>query len=327
MDFAGYFLIVSDFILHAKGKNIPVGPGRGSAAGSLVSYALEITDIDPIRYNLLFERFLNPERISMPDIDVDFCMDRREEVLDYVREKYGHDRVANIITFGTMKGKAAIRDVGRVLDFSFGETDQICKLYPAPKQGRDFTLAQALEMEPKLREIRDRGDREEKLFRYALKLEGLARHVSKHAAGVVISDRPLVEHVPLFVDKDGAVMTQFAGPEIESIGLIKFDFLGLKTLTQLSDTVRRIEQSRGEKLELNALPLDDPATYRLISAADAVGIFQMESGGMRKLLTRIKPSAFEDLVAVLALFRPGPCLLYTSPSPRDKRQSRMPSSA
>lgn len=306
MDFAGYFLIVSDFILHAKGKGIPVGPGRGSAAGSLVSYALEITDIDPIRYNLLFERFLNPERISMPDIDVDFCMDRREEVLDYVREKYGQDRVANIITFGTMKGKAAIRDVGRVLDFSFGETDQICKLYPAPKQGRDFTLAQALEMEPKLREIRDRGDREEKLFRYALKLEGLARHVSKHAAGVVISDRPLVEHVPLFVDKDGAVMTQFAGPEIESIGLIKFDFLGLKTLTQLADTVRRIEQSRGEKIELNSLPLDDPATYRLISAADAVGIFQMESGGMRKLLTRIKPSAFEDLVAVLALFRPGP---------------------
>jgi len=306
MRFAGYFLIVADFVNHAKSEGIPVGPGRGSAAGSLVSYALRITDIDPIRYNLLFERFLNPERVSMPDIDVDFCMERRDEVIDYVRAKYGHDRVASIITFGTMKGKAAIRDVGRVLEFSFAETDRICKLYPAPKQGRDFSLAQALEMEPRLREIQESGEREGNLFRFALKLEGLARHVSKHAAGIVISEKPLVEHVPLFVDKDGSVMTQFAGPEIEAIGLIKFDFLGLKTLTLLADTIRRIKESTGKEIDLGTLPLDDRATYRLISSADAVGIFQMESGGMRKLLTQIKPTTFEDLIAILALFRPGP---------------------
>ncbi len=304
--FAGYFLIVSDFVNFAKDQGIPVGPGRGSAAGSLVSYALRITDIDPIRYNLLFERFLNPERVTMPDIDVDFCYERRDDVVQYVKEKYGRDRVANIITFGTLKGKAAIRDVGRVLDFSFAETDRICKLYPAPKQGKDFTLAQALEMEPKLREIRDTGEREGKLFKYAIKLEGLARHVSKHAAGIVISDKPLVEHVPLFIDKDGTVMTQFAGPDIEALGLIKFDFLGLKTLTLIADTVRRIEQTTGEKVDVTDLPLDDAAAYRLVSQADTVGIFQMESSGMQNLLSQIKPSCFEDLIAVLALFRPGP---------------------
>ncbi len=306
MEFAGYFLIVSDFINYAKRQGIPVGPGRGSAAGSLVSYALRITDIDPIPYNLLFERFLNPERITMPDIDVDFCYERRDEVVRYVREKYGNDCVANIITFGTLKGKAAIRDVGRVLEFSFAETDRICKMYPAPKQGRDFSLAQALEMEPRMRELRDSGEREAKLFEYALKLEGLARHVSKHAAGIVISERPLVENVPLFVDKDGTVMTQFAGPEVEAIGLIKFDFLGLKTLTLLADTVRRIEETTGEKIILADLPLDDPAPYRLVSQTDTVGIFQMESGGMQNLLAQIRPSTFEDFIAVLALFRPGP---------------------
>ena len=306
MEFAGYFLIVADFINYAKDEGIPVGPGRGSAAGSLVSYALRITDIDPIRYNLLFERFLNPERVTMPDIDVDFCYERRDEVLQYVREAYGHDCVANIITFGTLKGKAAIRDVGRALDFSFGETDRICKLYPAPKQGRDFTLEQALEIEPKLREIRDTGERETKLFQYALKLEGLARHVSKHAAGIVISEQPLIQSVPLFVDKDGTVMTQFAGPEIEAIGLIKFDFLGLKTLTLLADTVARVKETTGRDISLAELPLDDPEPYKLVSRADTVGIFQMESGGMQNLLTQIRPSRFEDLIAVLALFRPGP---------------------
>ncbi len=306
MKFSGYFLIVADFIQWAKNQGIPVGPGRGSAAGSLVSYSLKITDLDPIPYNLLFERFLNPERVSMPDIDVDFCYERRDEVLGYVREKYGEDKVANIITFGTLKGKAALRDVGRVLDFSFGETDRICKLYPEAKQGRDFSLTAALEMEPKLREIRDSGDREKQLFDYAIKLEGLARHVSKHAAGIVISDRPLVEDVPLFVDKEGTVMTQFAGPDVEAIGLIKFDFLGLKTLTLVADSVRRVEESTGKKIELETLPLDDPATYRLLGRADTIGVFQMESGGMRKLLTQIQPTCFEDIVAVLALFRPGP---------------------
>ncbi len=304
--FAGYFLIVGDFINWAKGQGIPVGPGRGSAAGSLVSYAMRITDLDPIPYNLLFERFINPERVSMPDIDVDFCYQRRDEVLQYVRNKYGDDKVAHIITFGTLKGKAALRDVGRVLDFSFGETDRICKLYPAAKQGRDFSLTAALEMEPKLREIRDSGDREAQLFEYAIKLEGLARHVSKHAAGIVISDRPLVEDVPLFVDKDGTVITQFSGPDIEAIGLIKFDFLGLKTLTLIADAVRRIRETTGKQIDITTIALDDPAPYRLMTRGDTVGLFQLESGGMRKLLTRMKPSCFEDLIAALALYRPGP---------------------
>jgi DNA polymerase-3 subunit alpha len=306
MKFSGYFLIVADFINWAKEQGIPVGPGRGSAAGSIVSWAMRITDIDPIPYNLLFERFLNPERVSMPDIDVDFCYERREEVIEYVRQKYGDDKVAHIITFGTMKGKAALRDVGRVLDFTFGETDKICKLYPAAQQGRDIPLEQALEMEPKLRELRDSGEREAKLFEYAIKLEGLARHVSKHAAGIVISDRPLVEDVPLFVDKDGTVITQFSGPDVEAIGLIKFDFLGLKTLTLIADAVRRVKVTSGRDVNMTELPLNDPAPYRLITRGDTVGIFQLESGGMRKLLTRMKPNCFEDLIAALALYRPGP---------------------
>ncbi|MFP6608623.1 MAG: DNA polymerase III subunit alpha [Deltaproteobacteria bacterium] len=306
MDFAGYFLIVADFVNWAKAQGIPVGPGRGSAAGSLVSWALGITDIDPIPYKLLFERFLNPERRTMPDIDVDFCYERRDEVVQYVRDKYGKDCVANIITFGTLKGRAAIRDVGRALGFSFAETDRICKLYPAPVQGRDHSLEKALSLEPKLEEIRKSGDREKQLFDHALKLEGLARHVSKHAAGIVISDRPLVESVPLYTDKDGTVMTQFAGPDIEALGLIKFDFLGLKTLTLLDHAVRCIRETRDEDIDLSKLPADDTETYRLIARADTVGVFQMQSDGMRKLLTQLKPVVFEDLVAVLALFRPGP---------------------
>src|SRR5690606_13899360 len=215
MGFAGYFLIVSDFITWAKRRGIPVGPGRGSAAGSLVAWGMEITDLDPLAHGLLFERFLNPERKSMPDIDVDFCFERRDEVIQYVREKYGEDRVAQIITFGTLKGKAALKDVGRVLEFSFGDTDRLAKLYPAPRQGKEYALAKALEMEPKLREVRDKGEREQKLFAYALKLEGLMRHHSKHAAGIVIASKPLVESVPLCVDKDGNVLTQFSGTDIE----------------------------------------------------------------------------------------------------------------
>ena len=306
MGFAGYFLIVADFTNYAKRRNIPVGPGRGSAAGSLVAYALRITDIDPLPHNLLFERFLNPERKSMPDIDMDFCFERRDEVIRYVREKYGDDHVAQIITFGTLKGKAAIKDVGRALEFTFAETDRIAKLYPAPKQGKDFSLKKALEMEPRLRQVRDGGDRERQLFDYALRLEGLLRHASKHAAGIVIGSRPLVEELPLFVDKDGSVMTQFAGPHIDEIGLIKFDFLGLKTLTLLANVVRRIRDGRHVTVDLAAIPLDDKATYRLMAKGDTVGVFQMESEGMRKLLTRLRPSSFEEVIAVLALFRPGP---------------------
>jgi DNA polymerase III subunit alpha len=306
MGFAGYFLIVADFIGYAKSQGIPVGPGRGSAAGSLVAYALKITDVDPIRYQLLFERFLNPGRKSMPDIDVDFCFERRDEVIRYIKEKYGADKVAQIITFGTLKGKQAIKDVGRVLEFSYGDTDRIAKLYPAPKQGKDFPLEAALEMEPRLRELRERGEREKKLFDYALKLEGLLRHASKHAAGIVISPTPLVEHLPLFVDKEGNVLTQYAGPDVDTIGLIKFDFLGLKTLTLLDDVVKRIRKSRGQEIDLGSLSLDDRLTYQNLTRGDTVGVFQMEGSGIRKLITQLKPSCFEDIFAVIALFRPGP---------------------
>ncbi len=306
MGFAGYFLIVADFINWAKGQGIPVGPGRGSAAGSLVAYGLRITDLDPIEHGLLFERFLNAERVSMPDIDVDFCFVRRDEVIRYVKEKYGADRVAQIITFGTLKGKQVIKDVGRVLDFTFAETDRIAKLYPAPKQGRDFPLEQALAMEPRLQEVRSSGEREARLFDLALRLEGLLRHASKHAAGIVISERPLTDSVPLFVDKDGAVMTQYTYTDVEAIGLIKFDFLGLKTLTLIHGIVRRISEGRGVSVPVDRLALDDARTYQLLCAADTVGVFQMESGGMRRLLAQLRPSCFADIVAVLALYRPGP---------------------
>ncbi len=306
MGFAGYFLIVADFIGEAKRRGIPVGPGRGSGAGSLVAYALGITDIDPIPYGLLFERFLNPERKSMPDIDVDFCFHRRDEVIAYVKQKYGEDRVAQIVAFGTLKGKQAIKDVGRVLNFNYAETDRIAKLYPAPKQGKDYPLEKALELEPRLREVRDAGGREKELFENALKLEGLFRQTTKHASGIVISNRPLVEDVPLFVDPDQLLLTQYAYNEIDAIGLIKFDFLGLKTLTLIESAVRRVREGRGVDLDLTDLAFDDKKTYEQLGRGDTVGIFQMESGGMRKLLTDLRPNCFEDLIAVLALYRPGP---------------------
>jgi DNA polymerase-3 subunit alpha len=303
---AGYFLIVADFINWAKQQGIPVGPGRGSAAGSVVAWALRITDLDPLEHGLLFERFLNPERRSMPDIDVDFCFVRRDEVIRYVREKYGEDRVAQIITFGSLKGKAAIKDVGRVLEFTYQETDRIAKLYPEPKQGRDFPLGKALEMEPRLRAIRDAGARETQLFNYAQRLEGLLRHASKHAAGIVISPEPLTDDLPLWVDKDGAVVTQFTFTDVESIGLIKFDFLGLKNLTLIDGIVRRIRESKGVALKLDEIPLDDPATYAVLARGDTIGVFQAESGGMRRMLVQLRPSCFADLIAALALYRPGP---------------------
>jgi len=306
MGFAGYFLIVADFIGEAKRRGIPVGPGRGSGAGSLVAYSLGITDIDPIPYGLLFERFLNPERKSMPDIDVDFCFERRDEVIQYVKQKYGEDRVAQIAAFGTLKGKQAIKDVGRALGFTFAETDRIAKLYPAPKQGKDYPLEKALEMEPRLREVRDAGPREKELFENALKLEGLFRQTTTHASGIVISNRPLVEDVPLFTDPDGLRITQYAYNEIDAIGLIKFDFLGLKTLTLIADAVRQVREGKGVELDFATIPLDDKKTYELLGRGDTVGIFQMESGGMRKLLTDLRPSVFEDIVAVNALYRPGP---------------------
>jgi DNA polymerase-3 subunit alpha len=307
MGFAGYMLIVRDYIGYARSQGIPVGPGRGSVVGSLVSYALGITELDPIEHRLLFERWLNPGRKSMPDIDSDFCFERRDEVVDYVRRKYGEERVAQIITFGTIKGKQAIRDVGRVLGLSFAETDKIVKLYPAPKQGRDFALEQALEMEPRLKEERRNHP---ELFENALKLEGLLRHTSKHAAGIVISDLPLDEIVPLYVDKErdegGLAITQYSMKGVEEMGLIKFDFLALKNLTLIADTLDLIRAGGIEPPDLSRLRLDDPDTYRLLARGDTVGVFQMEGSGMRRFLTDLKPSCFEDVISAVSLFRPGP---------------------
>ena len=306
MRFSGYFLIVADFVNYAKKRGIPVGPGRGSAAGSLVAYALRITDLDPIRHGLLFERFLNPERRSMPDIDVDFCIRGRDQVIQYVKEKYGSDKVAQIATFGTLKAKAAIRDVGRALGFSFSETDAIAKLIPAPKQGFDYSLADAIKMEPRLQGLMKSDPRVQNLINHALRLEGLTRHSSTHAAGVVLSNLPLVECLPLYLDKEGGVVTQFDMGSVEKIGLIKFDFLGLRTLTLIHDCLDLIQASRKIEIDLDHLPLDDKKTYRLLCSGNTTGVFQLESRGIREMTVKIRPSCFEDLVAVLALFRPGP---------------------
>ena len=306
MQFPGYFLVVADFINYAKKNAIPVGPGRGSSAGSLVAYALKITDLDPIRHVLLFERFLNPERRSMPDIDVDFCIRGRAQVIQYVKDKYGADRVAQIATFGTLKAKAAIRDVGRALGFSFAETDAIAKLIPAPKQGFDYPLTESIKMEPRLQELIKSDARIKMLIDHALRLEGLVRHASTHAAGVVLSNLPLVDHLPLFVDKEGGIVTQFDMGSVEKIGLVKFDFLGLKTLTLIYDCLKLIEESRGERVDLEQLVLDDKKTYRLLCDGNTTGVFQLESTGIREMTVKIRPNCFEDLVAILALYRPGP---------------------
>ncbi len=306
MQFPGYFLIVADFINYAKDKGIPVGPGRGSAAGSLVAYALRITDLDPIRHNLLFERFLNPERRSMPDIDVDFCIRGRDEVIQYVKEKYGADKVAQITTFGTLKAKAAIRDVGRAVGLSFAETDAIAKLVPAPRQGFDCTLTDALQQEPRLNQLADDDPRIANLISHALRLEGLTRHSSTHAAGVVISHMPLMDTLPLYVDRDGGIVTQYDMSSVEKIGLIKFDFLGLKTLTLIHDCLDLIRESRGTAPDLKTVGLDDQGAYGLVGSGNTTGIFQLESTGIRDMSVRIKPNCFEDLVAILALYRPGP---------------------
>ncbi|HSK30134.1 MAG TPA: DNA polymerase III subunit alpha, partial [Candidatus Limnocylindria bacterium] len=306
MQFPGYFLVVADFINYAKRNGIPVGPGRGSSAGSLVAYALRITDLDPIRHVLLFERFLNPERKSMPDIDVDFCIRGRAQVIQYVKDKYGADRVAQIATFGTLKAKAAIRDVGRAIGLSFAETDAIAKLIPAPKQGFDYPLTEAMKMEPRLPELMKNDPRVKTLMDHALRLEGLVRHASTHAAGVVLSNMPLVDHLPLFVDKDGGIVTQYEMSWVEKIGLVKFDFLGLKTLTLIHDCLKLIDVTRGEKVDLDHLTLDDKKTYRTLCQGNTTGVFQLESTGIREMTVKIRPNCFEDLVAILALYRPGP---------------------
>ncbi len=305
MGFPGYFLIVSDFIQWAKARGIPVGPGRGSGAGSVVAWALTITDLDPLRFGLLFERFLNPERISMPDFDIDFCQERRDEVIRYVQERYGHDQVAQIITFGTLQARAALRDVGRVLELPFGKVDRICKMVPN-NPAHPVSLAQAIDGEPRLREERDNDESVARLIEIALKLEGLYRHASTHAAGVVIGDRPLMELVPLYRDPRAPLpATQFSMKYVEAAGLVKFDFLGLKTLTVIDRTCCLLAE-RGIGLDLAKLPLDDPATFAMLARGDTVGVFQLESSGMRDVLRHLKPDTFEDIIALNALYRPGP---------------------
>jgi DNA polymerase-3 subunit alpha len=303
MGYASYFLIVWDFISYARKKGIPVGPGRGSAAGSLVSYCLGITDIDPVKYNLLFERFLNPERISMPDIDVDFCKDRRSEVIHYVAEKYGQDHVAQIITFGTMAARAAIRDVGRALDFPYAEVDRIAKLTPNTLH---ITIEDTLKAEPQLKNLYDDNPKIKELLDVAMRLEGLCRHASTHAAGVVISPEPLTTYMPLYKNPvDGTITTQLDMNAIEKIGLLKFDFLGLKTLTVIEKTLNYIKEN-SEDLSLKDIPFDDKKTYELLSSGHTTGVFQFESAGMRDLLIKMSPMRFEDLIAIVALYRPGP---------------------
>ncbi len=303
MGFPAYFLIVQDFINWAKAQGIPVGPGRGSAAGSLVAWALKITNLDPIPYDLLFERFLNSERVSLPDIDVDFCERRRLDVVRYVAGKYGADRVAQITTFGTMKAKAAVRDVGRALGMSFAETDRIAKLIPEEMK---MTIDKALEKEPELLAMATGSPQVEKLIDISRRLEGLSRHASTHAAGIVISDRPMLDYLPLYTGKEGEIVTQYDMKLVEKVGLIKFDFLGLRTMTVVEDALDIIRGQGKTPPDLDSLPLTDKATYDIFCSGDTDGIFQVESSGMRKYLRMLKPSCFEDIIAMLALYRPGP---------------------
>ena len=303
MGFEGYFLIVWDLLKAAREKGIPVGPGRGSAAGSLLAYALEITEIDPIEYDLLFERFLNPERISLPDIDMDFCGRRRQEMIEYVTEKYGQENVCQIITFGTMAARGAIRDVGRVLEVPLPEVDRIAKMIPF---ALDATIADALKTVPELRALRDRNSKIAQLLAIAQKIEGQVRHPSIHAAGIVITPRPLVEFLPLYQSVKGEITTQFPMGDVEALGLLKMDLLGLRNLTVIDDALELIRQQTGETIDINNLPLDDDATFELFRAGNTDGVFQFESPGMKDLLRRFRPTEFRDLIALNALYRPGP---------------------
>ncbi|MBV6638426.1 MAG: DNA polymerase III subunit alpha, partial [Mameliella sp.] len=323
MGFPGYFLIVADFIQWAKDNTIPVGPGRGSGAGSLVAYALTITDLDPLRYSLLFERFLNPERVSMPDFDIDFCMDRREEVIRYVQDKYGHDKVAQIITFGALLSKAAVRDMGRVLQMPYGQVDRLSKMIPV-EGVKPVSIEKALQDEPRLAEEARNEEVVDRLLKYGMQVEGLLRSAGTHAAGVVIADRPTDELVPLYRDpRSDMPATQFNMKWVEQAGLVKFDFLGLKTLTVIQNAMDLIfksgrplhvaadgtelyEPAEGAENHINAIPLDDEVTYKLYASAKTVAVFQVESSGMMDALKRMKPTCIEDIVALVALYRPGP---------------------
>jgi DNA polymerase-3 subunit alpha len=309
MGFAEYFLIVQDFINYAKKNGIPVGPGRGSAGGSLVAYCLRITEVDPLRHGLLFERFLNPDRISMPDIDVDFCMERREKVIDYVKQKYGEDSVAQIITFNFMKSKMVIRDVARTLGFPYQEADKIAKMIlPGPIQGSTLTIDENLEAHPDFKKLYETDEKVRELLDLARKLEGSARHTGIHAAGIVIAPGPLDEYVPVYRDKDGNRATQFEMKTLEQLGLVKMDFLGLKTLTELDYMKKLIKERHGIDIDYNSLPFDDENVFKLLQSGRTIGVFQLESKGMQDLLVRLKPSNLDEIIAILALFRPGPLM-------------------
>jgi DNA polymerase-3 subunit alpha len=303
MKYPGYFLIVWDFIRYAREKGIPVGPGRGSAAGSFVAYCLRITDVDPIEYDLIFERFLNPERVSLPDIDIDFCERRRGEVIEYVTRKYGRENVAQIITFGTMKARAVVRDVARVMDIPYADADRVAKAVPP---ALDMTLAKALDESPALRELQQKDERIKELLTVAQRLEGMTRHASVHAAGVVIAPRPLTEYVPLYKSQKDEIVTQWAMKEVERVGLLKMDFLGLSTLTLIDDCLAEIKRTEGIAIDIDRIPLNDEKTYKLFSEGQTYGVFQFESSGMRDLLRKAKPERLDDLIALNALYRPGP---------------------
>lgn len=308
MGFASYFLIVQDFVNWAKEQGIYVGPGRGSAAGSIVAYLLRITDLDPLRYGFLFERFLNPDRISMPDIDMDFADDRRGEVINYVKQKYGDDHVAGIITFGTMMSRAAVRDVGRALGLTYGEVDAVAKLIPPPVQGRHIPLKTSLDMVPELRQRYDNDPQIKRLIDLSCQLEGTVRHASQHACAIVISPQPLTEYCPVQTAQKGDVgqVTQYSMKPIEEIGLLKMDFLGLSNLTIMRNTIRIVRKVYGEEVDIHNLPIDDPKTYELLTRGDTTGVFQLESDGMKRYIRELKPSRFEDIIAMVSLYRPGP---------------------
>lgn len=307
MGFPGYFLIVADFIQWSKGHGVPVGPGRGSGAGSIVAWSLRITDLDPLKLNLLFERFLNPERINMPDFDVDFCQENRYKTIEYVQNKYGFDHVAQIITYGKLQSKNVIRDVARVLQMPYSQADRISKMIPPGVQGKNPTLQESLDQVPELEEMRQNDPQINKLFDIGMKLEGLYRQSGMHAAGVVIGDRPLEQLVPLYKDpKADMPVTQYDMKYVEETGLIKFDFLGLKTLTVIQRAVDLVKKHRGIELIMSDIPLDDKATYELLQRGDTAGVFQFESAGMKDVHKQIKPDRFEDLIAIVSLYRPGP---------------------
>ena len=302
MGYVEYFLIVWDFIDFSKRSNIMVGPGRGSAAGSIVAYTLGITDIDPIKYGLLFERFLNPERVSMPDIDIDFCYEKREKVIDYVREKYGSDHVSQIITFGTLGARSSIRDVGRVMGISYSDVDKVAKEIPF---ALNMTIEKALDLNPNLRKIYNEDEKARELIDVAKNVEGLPRHASTHAAGVVISKEPVDHYVPLYT-QDNAVTTQFPMTTLEELGLLKMDFLGLRTLTVIQKAIDIILRTRNITIDFSNSDYDDKAVYELLSSGDTLGVFQLESSGMRQFMKELKPETFEDIVAGISLYRPGP---------------------